>query len=102
MPSCVEHEKSFITSGPGLISRINNFMYEGRAKSSLTNRLPLFYPRYILKCFTALKWCVDLNGVLTIPVYFVHIAFQLTQLFQIEIDAVIYTDQFTVAALGLI
>ena len=29
------------------------------------------------------------------PVYFVQIAFQLTELFQIEIDAVIYTDQFT-------
>ena len=30
-----------------------------------------------------------------IPIYFVQIAFQLTKLFQIEIDAVIYTDQFT-------
>ena len=30
-----------------------------------------------------------------IPVYFVQIAFQLTELFQIGIDAVIYTDQFT-------
>ena len=30
-----------------------------------------------------------------IPVYFVQIAFQLTELFQIEIDAVKYTDQFT-------
>ena len=30
-----------------------------------------------------------------IPVYFVQIAFQLTKLFQIEIDAVTYTDQFT-------
>ena len=30
-----------------------------------------------------------------IPVYFVQIAFQLTELFQIEIDAVIFTDQFT-------
>ena len=30
-----------------------------------------------------------------IPVYFVQNAFQLTELFQIEIDAVIYTDQFT-------
>ena len=30
-----------------------------------------------------------------IPAYFVQIAFQLTELFQIEIDAVIYTDQFT-------
>ena len=30
------------------------------------------------------------------PVYFVQIAFQLTEFFfQIEIDAVIYTDQFT-------
>ena len=28
--------------------------YEGRAKRSVTNRLPKFYPRYILKCFTAL------------------------------------------------
>ena len=32
---------------------------EGRAKSSVTNRLPKFYPRYILKCFTALEWCVE-------------------------------------------
>ena len=30
-----------------------------------------------------------------IPLYFVQIAFQLTEFFQIEIDAVIYTDQFT-------
>ena len=30
-----------------------------------------------------------------ISVYFVQTAFQLTELFQIEIDAVIYTDQFT-------
>ena len=30
-----------------------------------------------------------------IPIYFVQIAFQLTELFQIEIDAVIYTNQFT-------
>ena len=30
-----------------------------------------------------------------IPIYFVQIAFQLTELFQTEIDAVIYTDQFT-------
>ena len=66
--------------------------YEGRAKSSVTNRLPLFYPSYILKCFTALEWCVE---KLTIPVYFLQIAFQLTELFQTEIDAVIYTDQFT-------
>ena len=29
------------------------------------------------------------------PVYFVQIAFQLTELFQTEIDAVICTDQFT-------
>ena len=29
-----------------------------------------------------------------IPVYFIQIVFQLTELFQIEIDAVIYTDQF--------
>ena len=33
--------------------------YEGRAKSSVTNRLLYFYPRYILKCFTALEWCVE-------------------------------------------
>ena len=33
--------------------------YEGHAKSSVTNRLPKFYPRYILKCFTALEWCVE-------------------------------------------
>ena len=30
-----------------------------------------------------------------ISLYFVQIPFQLTELFQIEIDAVIYTDQFT-------
>ena len=30
-----------------------------------------------------------------IPVYYAQIAFQLTELFQIEIDAVIYTDQST-------
>ena len=29
------------------------------------------------------------------PVYFVQIAFQLTELFQTEIDAIIYTAQFT-------
>ena len=29
-----------------------------------------------------------------IPVYFVQTAFQLTELFQIEIDEVLYTDQF--------
>ena len=34
-------------------------LYKGRAKSSVTNRLPSFYPRYILKCFTALEWCVE-------------------------------------------
>ena len=66
--------------------------YEGRAKSFVTNRLPWFYRRNILKCFTALDWCVE---YLTIPVYFVQIAFQLTELFQTEIDTVIYTDQFT-------
>ena len=32
--------------------------YKDRAKSSVTNRLPKFYPRYILKCFIALEWCV--------------------------------------------
>ena len=32
--------------------------YEGPAKSSVTNRLPKFYPRYILKCVTALEWGV--------------------------------------------
>ena len=30
-------------------------LYEGRAKGSVTNRLPLF----ILKCFTTLEWCVE-------------------------------------------
>ena len=30
-----------------------------------------------------------------IPFYFAQTAFQLTELFQTEIDAVIYTDQFT-------
>ena len=29
--------------------------YEGRAKSYVTNRLPWFYPRYILKCVTAFE-----------------------------------------------
>ena len=33
--------------------------YEGCAKSSVTKRLPWFYPRCILKCFTALEWCVE-------------------------------------------
>ena len=33
--------------------------YEGPAKSSVMKRLPWFYSRYILKCFTALKWCVE-------------------------------------------
>ena len=33
--------------------------YEGRAKSSVTNRLPYFYPRYVLKCFNTLEWCVE-------------------------------------------
>ena len=32
--------------------------------------------------------------MLTIPVYFKQIAFKLIKLFQIEMDAVIYTDQF--------
>ena len=27
-------------------------------ESSFTNRLPKFYPRYILKCFTPLEWCI--------------------------------------------
>ena len=34
-------------------------LYESPAKSSVTNRLPKFYPRYILKCFTALELCVE-------------------------------------------
>ena len=38
--------------------RIQLMHYEGHAKSSVTNRLPWFYPRYILKCFSALEWCV--------------------------------------------
>ena len=33
--------------------------HKGCAKSSVTNRFPKFYPRYILKCFTALEWCVE-------------------------------------------
>ena len=73
------------------ISSLGMSGYEGHAKSSITYRHPWFYTRYILKCFTALEWCVHP----TIPVYFVQIAFQMTELFQIEIDAVIYTDQFT-------
>ena len=36
-----------------------SYPYKGRAKSSVTNKLPWFYPRYILKCFTALEWCVE-------------------------------------------
>ena len=40
-------------------STLLSHFYEGHAKSSVTNRLPLFYPRYILKCFTALEWCVE-------------------------------------------
>ena len=39
--------------------QVRPFKYEGRAKRSVTNRLPLFYPRYILKFFTALEWCVE-------------------------------------------
>ena len=33
--------------------------YEGLAKSSVTNRLSSFYPRYISNCFTELEWCVE-------------------------------------------
>ena len=43
----------------GSVHTILHNAYEGRAKSSVTNRLPLFYLRYILKCFTALEWCVE-------------------------------------------
>ena len=44
-----------------LIWHFTVFHYKSRAKSSVTNRLPWFYPRYmyILKCFTALEWCVE-------------------------------------------
>ena len=42
-----------------LVADLFLFCYESRAKSSITNRLPKFYPRYILKCFTALQWCVE-------------------------------------------
>ena len=38
-----------------IVASFVNETYEGRAKSSVTNRLPWFYPRYILKCFTALE-----------------------------------------------
>ena len=31
------------------VSYICKTCYEGRAKSAVTNRLPWFYPRYILK-----------------------------------------------------
>ena len=55
--------------------------YEGPAKSSVTNRLPKFYPRYILKCFTALEWSVE---KLTTPVYFMQTAFQLTNYFKLK------------------
>ena len=41
-----------------LVQYLSSF-YEGPAKSSVTNRLPWFYPRYILKCFTALDGCVE-------------------------------------------
>ena len=34
-------------------------LYKGTAKRSVTNRLPKFYPRYILKCFAALEWCIE-------------------------------------------
>ena len=40
------------------LSRWCGLRYDGRAKSSVTNGLPWFYPRYILKCFTALEWCL--------------------------------------------
>ena len=83
---------AFLHFSPTHVHHSYQVPYEGRAKSSVTNRRPWFYPRYILKCFTALEWCVAIQ--LTIPVHFMQIAFQLTELFQIEIDAVIYTDQF--------
>ena len=35
--------------------RTSRWGYEGPVKSSVTNRLPWFYPSYILKCFTALE-----------------------------------------------
>ena len=42
-----------------LLSRALPPEYEGCAKSFVTNRLPKFDPMYILKCFTALEWCVE-------------------------------------------
>ena len=75
-----------MSQGIGIWYTCTALRYEGPAKSSVTNRLPWFYPRYILKCFTALECCVE---QLKIPIYFVQIAFQLTELFQIEIDAII-------------
>ena len=64
-----------------LCARVNENQYEGPAKSSVTNRFLKFYPRYILKCFTVLEWCVE---QLTIPVYVVQTAFQLTSYFQLK------------------
>ena len=29
------------------------------SKEMVTNRPTKFYPKYILKCFTALEWCVE-------------------------------------------
>ena len=51
--------QAFADSKHYLVSKIRPpCPYEVRAKSSVANRLPKFYPRYNLKCFTALEWCV--------------------------------------------
>ena len=56
-------EESSVGDALGLASRTmvmyGETFYEGCAKSSVTNRLPQFYPRYILKCFTSIDWCVE-------------------------------------------
>ena len=54
---CVNVQADLVLSFPALHTAY--LWYEGRAKSSVTNRLSLFYARYILKCFTALEWCVE-------------------------------------------
>ena len=46
----------------------------------------------MLHCTWMVCWIANDTRLLY---YFVQIAFQLTELFQIEIEAVIYTDQFT-------
>ena len=51
--------RGFIRRPPRPPPHTHTRIYEGPAKSSVTNRLPKFYPRYVLKCFTALEWWVE-------------------------------------------